>query len=52
MRRRDPHDAMFEVIIVDIANASTTEAASLTFCYIGVGNTTDAQTVSLDETTN
>jgi uncharacterized RmlC-like cupin family protein len=33
-----------------IANASETEEASLIFCYIGVGNTADAQTVWLDET--
>jgi uncharacterized RmlC-like cupin family protein len=32
-----------------IANASATEEASLIFCYIGVGNTTDAQTVWLDK---
>lgn len=31
-----------------IANASATEEASLIFCYIGVGNTTEAQTVWLD----
>ena len=33
-----------------IANASATEEASLIFCYIGVGNTGDAQTVWLDQT--
>ncbi len=32
-----------------IANASETEEASLIFCYIGVGNTTDAQSVWLDQ---
>jgi uncharacterized RmlC-like cupin family protein len=31
-----------------IANASAKEEASLIFCYIGVGNTADAQTVWLD----
>ena len=31
-----------------IANASDTEAASLIFCYIGVGNTDAARTVWLD----
>ncbi len=30
-----------------IANASVTEEASLIFCYIGVGNTADAQTAWL-----
>jgi hypothetical protein len=33
-----------------IANASATEEASLIFCYFGVGNTADAQTVWLDQT--
>jgi hypothetical protein len=32
-----------------LANASATEKASLIFCYIGVGNTADAQTVWLDQ---
>jgi len=31
-----------------ISNASATEEASLIFCYIGVGNVQDAQTVWLD----
>jgi hypothetical protein len=31
-----------------ISNASATEEASLIFCYIGVGNVQDAETVWLD----
>ena len=36
-------------VILGIANASATEGASVIFCYIGVGNTADAQTVWLDQ---